>query len=161
MAGWRLHKKINTPIRRAQSTERRFSRWLTNKHIIAQHVYTPLITQALQEWGEYEFRLALDTSLVFETHCICLGPTAAPYGLGPHPNRCPVPRSCRSTRSARDCPCQCECELRATRRSIEHCQSDPASRPTCVTRCVGVLIFLCKRQPAKITFQPNDQRTQS
>jgi Transposase DDE domain len=33
-------------------------------------VYTPLITQALQEWGEYEFRLALDTSLVFETHCI-------------------------------------------------------------------------------------------
>ena len=25
----------------------------------------------------------------------------------------------------------------------------------------GVLIFLCKRQPAKITFQPNDQRTQS
>jgi hypothetical protein len=26
---------------------------------------------------------------------------------------------------------------------------------------LGVLIFLCKRQPAKITFQPNDRRTQS
>jgi transposase len=25
----------------------------------------------------------------------------------------------------------------------------------------GALIFLCKRQPAKITFQPNDQQTQS
>ena len=61
---------VQTQATRAQSTERRFSRWLTNKHITAQHVYTPLITQALQEWGEYEFRLALDTSLVFETHCI-------------------------------------------------------------------------------------------
>ena len=61
---------VQTQATRAQSTERRFSRWLTNKYIIAQHVYTPLITQALQEWGEYEFRLALDTSLVFETHCI-------------------------------------------------------------------------------------------
>jgi hypothetical protein len=61
---------VQTQATRAQSTERRFSRWLTNKHIIGQHVYTPLITQALQEWGEYEFRLALDTSLIFETHCI-------------------------------------------------------------------------------------------
>jgi Transposase DDE domain len=61
---------VETQATRAQSTERRFSRWLTNKHITAQHVYTPLITQALQEWGEYEFRLALDTSLIFETHCI-------------------------------------------------------------------------------------------
>jgi hypothetical protein len=61
---------IQTQAARAQSTERRFSRWLTNKYITAQHVYTPLITQALQEWGEYELRLALDTSLVFETHCI-------------------------------------------------------------------------------------------
>jgi Transposase DDE domain len=61
---------VQTQATRAQSTERRFSRWLTNKNITAQHVYTPLITQALQEWGEYEFRLALDTSLVFETHCI-------------------------------------------------------------------------------------------
>jgi hypothetical protein len=61
---------VQTQATRAQSTERRFNRWLTNKHITAQHVYTPLITQALQEWGEYEFRLALDTSLIFETHCI-------------------------------------------------------------------------------------------
>lgn len=61
---------VQTQAARAQSTERRFSRWLTNKYITAQHVYTPLITQALQEWGEYELRLALDTSLVFETHCI-------------------------------------------------------------------------------------------
>ena len=61
---------VQTPATRAQSTERRFSRWLTNKYITAQHVYTPLITQALQEWGEYEFRLALDTSLIFETYCI-------------------------------------------------------------------------------------------
>jgi Transposase DDE domain len=61
---------VQTQATRAQSTERRFSRWLTNKHITAQHVYTPLITQALQNWGEYEFRLALDTSLIFETHCI-------------------------------------------------------------------------------------------
>jgi hypothetical protein len=61
---------VQTQATRAQSTERRFSRWLTNKYITAQHVYTPSITQALQEWGEYEFRLALDTSLIFETHCI-------------------------------------------------------------------------------------------
>ena len=111
---------VQSQATRAQNTERRFSRWLTNKHITAQHVYTPLIIQALQDWGEYEFRLALDTSLIFETHCICLGPTAAPvliptmhltggiaHGLGPHPNRGPLPRSCRATRANRDCPCKC------------------------------------------------------
>ena len=43
---------------------------LPTSYITAQHVYTPLIMQALQEWGEYEFRLTLDTSLVFETHFI-------------------------------------------------------------------------------------------
>ena len=61
---------IQSQASRAQSTERRLSRWLHNQHIIAQEVYTPLITQALQNWGEQQIKLALDTSLIFERYCI-------------------------------------------------------------------------------------------
>lgn len=54
----------------AQSTVRRFVRWLDNERINVTALYGPLIEQALAEWGDYRLRLALDTSLLWEQYCI-------------------------------------------------------------------------------------------
>ncbi|WP_157448886.1 hypothetical protein [Deinococcus peraridilitoris] len=49
----------------AQSTERRFIRWLENNAIHPTTLYGPLILQALRHWGTQRLVLALDTSLLF------------------------------------------------------------------------------------------------
>ena len=54
----------------AQSTVRRFARWLDNKRIKGHELYGPLIEQALADWGDPRLRLALDTSLLWGTYCI-------------------------------------------------------------------------------------------
>jgi hypothetical protein len=54
----------------AQSTVRRFARWLENDRIDVHAVYGPLIQQALAEWGMQVLYLALDTSLLWETYCL-------------------------------------------------------------------------------------------
>lgn len=54
----------------AQSTVRRFARWLDNERINVQQLYGPLIQQALQDWGDFRLRLALDTSLLWEQYCL-------------------------------------------------------------------------------------------
>jgi hypothetical protein len=45
----------------AQSTVRRFMRWLNNPRIEVHSLYGPLIQQALAEWGRCKLYLALDT----------------------------------------------------------------------------------------------------
>jgi hypothetical protein len=37
----------------AQSTQRRFRRWLGNRRIEVEPLYGPLIQQGLQEWGTH------------------------------------------------------------------------------------------------------------
>jgi hypothetical protein len=54
----------------AQSTVRRFDRWLDNERINVHHLYGPLIRQALAEWGENVLYLALDTSMLWGKYCI-------------------------------------------------------------------------------------------
>ena len=54
----------------AQSTVRRFRRWLDNKRIKVHKLYGPLIQQALTEWGENMLYLALDTSMLWNKYCI-------------------------------------------------------------------------------------------
>ena len=54
----------------AQSTVRRFSRWLNNPRIKVAELYGPLIQQALAEWGSYKLYLALDTSMLWNKYCI-------------------------------------------------------------------------------------------
>jgi hypothetical protein len=54
----------------AQSTVRRFRRWLDNDKIKVHDLYGPLIQQALAEWGEQRLYLALDTSLLWDQYCI-------------------------------------------------------------------------------------------
>jgi hypothetical protein len=54
----------------AQSTVRRFRRWLDNARIQAHTLYGPLIEQALSEWGRHSLYLALDTSMLWGRYCI-------------------------------------------------------------------------------------------
>jgi hypothetical protein len=54
----------------AQSTQRRFRRWLANRRIEVAPLYGPLIQQALQEGGTHTLYLALDTSLLWNQYCL-------------------------------------------------------------------------------------------
>jgi hypothetical protein len=54
----------------AQSTVRRFARWLDNPRIDVMDLYGPLIQQALAEWGNHKLYLALDTSMLWGRYCI-------------------------------------------------------------------------------------------
>lgn len=54
----------------AQSTVRRFRRWLDNQRINVHSLYGPLIAEALCQWGENKLYLALDTSMLWEQYCI-------------------------------------------------------------------------------------------
>jgi hypothetical protein len=54
----------------AQSTVRRFRRWLDNDKIEIGSLYGPLMQQALAEWGEHVLYLALDTSMLWNTYCM-------------------------------------------------------------------------------------------
>jgi hypothetical protein len=54
----------------AQSTVRRFSRWLNNHRIKPQPLYGPLIDQALRGWIGKRIYIALDTSMLWNTYCM-------------------------------------------------------------------------------------------
>jgi hypothetical protein len=56
--------------RYAQSTQRRFARWLANPRVEVQSLYGPLIQQALREWGPHTRYLALDTSMLWNQYCL-------------------------------------------------------------------------------------------
>jgi len=56
----------------AQSTVRRFARWLNNSRIEVHQLYGPLIQQALAEWGHGRLYLALDTSTISGAYCLVL-----------------------------------------------------------------------------------------
>jgi len=53
----------------AQSTVRRFRRWLDNDKIDVLSLYGPCIQHALAEWGEQALYVALDTSMLWNTYC--------------------------------------------------------------------------------------------
>jgi hypothetical protein len=54
----------------AQSSVRRFARWLDNERIDVHKLYGPLIQQALGSWGRHTLYLALDTSMLWEQYCV-------------------------------------------------------------------------------------------
>ena len=54
----------------AQSTQRRFRRWLGKRRLEIAPLYGPLIQQALQEWGAHTVYLALDTSMLWNRSCL-------------------------------------------------------------------------------------------
>jgi hypothetical protein len=54
----------------AQSTVRRFSRWLANERIQVEALYGPIIQEALREWEGKKLYVALDTSLLWNQYCV-------------------------------------------------------------------------------------------
>jgi hypothetical protein len=54
----------------AQSTQRRFRRWLANRRSAVAPQYGPLIQRALQDWGTHTVFLALDTSMLWNQYCL-------------------------------------------------------------------------------------------
>ena len=54
----------------AQSHQRRFRRWLSNRRIDVMAIHQVLIRQALSQWGQQRLYLSLDTTLVWNCFCI-------------------------------------------------------------------------------------------
>lgn len=65
---WLVH--VQTPARDAQSTQRRFSRWLHNTRIHPTYLYGSLIQSALAQWGDAVLYLSLDTTMLWDRFCI-------------------------------------------------------------------------------------------
>jgi hypothetical protein len=61
---------VSGRARYAQSTQRRFARWLHNKRIEVHILYAPLIQRALAEWGNHTLYLALDTTMLWNRYCV-------------------------------------------------------------------------------------------
>jgi hypothetical protein len=61
---------VGSRARYAQSTVRRFRRWLDNDKIDVMSLYGPCIEHALAEWGEQALYVALDTSMLWNTYCL-------------------------------------------------------------------------------------------
>jgi hypothetical protein len=54
----------------AQSTVRRFRRWLENDKIDVLSLYGPFMQQAVAAWSEQALYVALDTSMLWNTYCL-------------------------------------------------------------------------------------------
>jgi hypothetical protein len=66
---------VQSRAKKAQSTERRFSRWLYNDSINVANIYHPIIKQAIKSGGDETLYIALDTSMLWNEFCqirLCL-----------------------------------------------------------------------------------------
>jgi Transposase DDE domain len=68
LSAWAPH--VVSRAQYAQSTARRFRRWLDNDKIDVLSLYGPLIQQALVGWGAQAVYVALDTSMLWNTYCL-------------------------------------------------------------------------------------------
>ena len=61
---------VESKARYAQSTQRRFQRWLHNPRINVARLYSPLIQATLAGWQDEVLYLSLDTSCLWNQDCI-------------------------------------------------------------------------------------------
>jgi hypothetical protein len=61
---------VSSRAQYAQSTVRRFRRWLDNDKIDVGSLYGPLMAHALAEWGPQVLYVALDTSMLWNSYCL-------------------------------------------------------------------------------------------
>lgn len=54
----------------AQSTQRRFERWLANRRISVPHLYGHLLREVLVGFKDRRVYLALDTTMLWDTYCV-------------------------------------------------------------------------------------------
>jgi hypothetical protein len=65
---WIVH--VQTKASQAQSSQRRFSRWLNNARIHPTRIYHPLIQLALSTWQDAVLYLSFDTTMLWDTFCV-------------------------------------------------------------------------------------------
>lgn len=68
----------------AQSHQRRFRRWLSNRRIDVMAVDHALMRQALSQWGQQRMYLSLDTTVVWNCFCIIWVGVVYPWPNGSH-----------------------------------------------------------------------------
>lgn len=61
---------VSSRARYAQSTQRRFARWLQNARIEVHCLSAPLLQQAVAAWGNHTLYLALDTTMLWNRYCV-------------------------------------------------------------------------------------------
>lgn len=66
--GFGVYVKSRAQI--AQSHQRRFRRWFSNRRIDVLSAHHTLMSQALSEWGKQRLYLSLDTTVVWNCFCI-------------------------------------------------------------------------------------------
>jgi hypothetical protein len=61
---------VTSQATQAQSFERRWRRFLTNKKINVEHIYLPLVMAALSKWKNQRLSLAIDTTVLWDKYCM-------------------------------------------------------------------------------------------
>jgi hypothetical protein len=61
---------VTSQATQAQSFERRWRRFLTNKKINVEHIYIPLVMAALSKWKNQRLSLAIDTTVLWDKYCM-------------------------------------------------------------------------------------------
>lgn len=59
--------------RLAQSTQRRFERWLHNRRVAVLTLYGALLQHVLADFQDRQVYLALDTTMLWDTYCVVYG----------------------------------------------------------------------------------------
>ena len=67
LPAWAPH--VNSRAQYAQSTVRRFSRWLHNERVQASALWGPIIQSVLETWVQQTVYLALDTTVLWDRFC--------------------------------------------------------------------------------------------
>jgi len=68
LPAWEPH--VTSLATQAQSFERRWRRFLTNKKINVEHIYLPLVMAALSQWKNQRLSLAIDTTVLWDKYCM-------------------------------------------------------------------------------------------
>lgn len=68
LAAWEPY--VPTRAQQAQSTERRWQRFMGNARIRVQALYLPLVMAALSGWQQQRLYLAIDTTMLWERYCM-------------------------------------------------------------------------------------------
>ena len=61
---------VPTRATQAQSTQRRWQRFLRNDRIRVRSLYVPLVMAAISNWNQQRLYLALDTTMLWNRFCI-------------------------------------------------------------------------------------------
>ena len=68
LSAWEPH--VTSKATQAQSFERRWRRFLTNKKINVEHIYLPVVMAALSQWKNQRLALAIDTTVLWNKYCM-------------------------------------------------------------------------------------------